>query len=97
MHVPINIKSPNNISKWQMGFNSAFKGLIIVRHTSDIYTEWKRVNPLQTAYILSKAILVVYFQMNQRCNFMDVTMLIDDIVHEISLATMETKLEVLTL
>jgi hypothetical protein len=28
MHVPINVKSPNNISKWQMGFNSAFKVLI---------------------------------------------------------------------
>jgi hypothetical protein len=28
MHVPINVKSPNNISKWQMGFNSAFKRLI---------------------------------------------------------------------
>jgi hypothetical protein len=27
MHVPINVKSPNNISKWQVGFNSAFKGL----------------------------------------------------------------------
>ena len=28
MHVPVNVKSPNNISEWQMGFNSAFKGLI---------------------------------------------------------------------
>ena len=28
MHGPINIKSPNNTSKWQMGLNSAFKGLI---------------------------------------------------------------------
>jgi hypothetical protein len=28
MHGPINVKSPNNISKWQMEFNSAFKGLI---------------------------------------------------------------------
>jgi hypothetical protein len=28
MHVPINVKSSNNTSKWQMGFNSAFKGLI---------------------------------------------------------------------
>jgi hypothetical protein len=28
MHGPINVKSPNNMSKWQMGFNSAFKGLI---------------------------------------------------------------------
>jgi hypothetical protein len=27
MHGPINVKSPNNIRKWQMGFNSAFKGL----------------------------------------------------------------------
>jgi hypothetical protein len=27
MHVLMNVKSPNNISKWQMGFNSAFKGL----------------------------------------------------------------------
>ena len=27
MHGPINVKSANNISKWQMGFNSAFKGL----------------------------------------------------------------------
>jgi hypothetical protein len=26
---PINVKSPNNTSKWQMGFNSAFKGLIM--------------------------------------------------------------------
>jgi hypothetical protein len=28
MHGPISVKSPNNISKWQIGFNSAFKGLI---------------------------------------------------------------------
>jgi hypothetical protein len=27
MHGPINVKSPNNSSKWQMRFNSAFKGL----------------------------------------------------------------------
>jgi hypothetical protein len=31
MHGPINVKSPNNISEWQMGFNSAFKGLKDVR------------------------------------------------------------------
>jgi hypothetical protein len=28
MHGPINVRSPNNTSKWQMEFNSAFKGLI---------------------------------------------------------------------
>ena len=27
MHGPIKVKYPNNSSKWQMGFNSAFKGL----------------------------------------------------------------------
>jgi hypothetical protein len=27
MHGPMNVKFPNNISKWQMEFNSAFKGL----------------------------------------------------------------------
>jgi hypothetical protein len=27
MHGPTNVKSSNNISKWQMGFNSAFKGI----------------------------------------------------------------------
>jgi hypothetical protein len=27
MHGPIKIRSPDNTSKWQMGFNSAFKGL----------------------------------------------------------------------
>jgi hypothetical protein len=29
MHGPIKVKSPNNIRKWQMGLNSAFKGLIV--------------------------------------------------------------------
>jgi hypothetical protein len=28
MHLPINVKSPNNISKWHMGINLAFKGLM---------------------------------------------------------------------
>jgi hypothetical protein len=27
MQGPMNVKFPNNISKWQLGFNSAFKGL----------------------------------------------------------------------
>jgi hypothetical protein len=29
MHIPITVKIPNNISEWQMGFNSAFKGLTL--------------------------------------------------------------------
>jgi hypothetical protein len=35
IHVPIKVKSPNNISEWQMEFISAFKGLIKLR---DIFT-----------------------------------------------------------
>jgi hypothetical protein len=29
MHLLINVKFPNNISKWHMGFNSVFKGLML--------------------------------------------------------------------
>jgi hypothetical protein len=29
MRGPINVKSPNNITNWQMRFNSAFKGLML--------------------------------------------------------------------
>jgi hypothetical protein len=36
MHLPINVKSPNNISKGHMEFNSVFKGLN------------SRVKPLET-------------------------------------------------
>jgi hypothetical protein len=38
MHEPINLKFPNNTSKWQMGFNSAFKGLI------NVFTKHERLN-----------------------------------------------------
>ena len=37
MHGPINVKSPNNISEWQMGFNSTYKGLshISISHITE--------------------------------------------------------------
>jgi hypothetical protein len=35
MDGPMNVKSPNNTSKWQMGFNSAFKGLLRKREGRD--------------------------------------------------------------
>jgi hypothetical protein len=38
MHGPINVKSPNNNSEWQMEFNSAFKGL-----KDSFYEELERV------------------------------------------------------
>jgi hypothetical protein len=42
MHVLINVKSPNNISKWQMGFNSAFKGLseILSYKQRGLHVKW---------------------------------------------------------
>jgi hypothetical protein len=36
MHGPINVKSPDNTSKWQMGFNSELKGLTSVTATKSI-------------------------------------------------------------
>jgi hypothetical protein len=45
MHLPINFKSPNNISKWQVGFNSAFKGLIFLSSTeSSKITKGKHID-----------------------------------------------------
>jgi hypothetical protein len=38
MHGHMNVKFPNNTSKWQMEFNSAFKGLIAT-HSSTIHIE----------------------------------------------------------
>jgi hypothetical protein len=49
MHLPVNVKSPNNISKWQMGFNSAFKELIfellcdLIHCRNENYTTGKTV------------------------------------------------------
>jgi hypothetical protein len=52
MHGPINVKSPNNTSKWQIGFNSAFKGLkVYIKYNplksyffrqlrSELYKKW---------------------------------------------------------
>jgi hypothetical protein len=35
MHLLINVKFPNNIRKWQMGLNSAFKGLKLTEENTD--------------------------------------------------------------
>jgi hypothetical protein len=42
MHGPINVKSPNNTRKWQMGFNSAFKGLILMQKMKYIFKATRR-------------------------------------------------------
>jgi hypothetical protein len=36
----MNVKSPNNISKWHMRFNSAFKGLMEVLSMDAIARNW---------------------------------------------------------
>jgi hypothetical protein len=38
MHRSMDVKAPNNTRKWQMGFNSAFKGLILLFLTKKDYT-----------------------------------------------------------
>jgi hypothetical protein len=53
MHVPISVKSPNNISKWQMGFNSAFKWLMVtaeLQADNAIYFQRKIQLPGFSAY-----------------------------------------------
>jgi hypothetical protein len=40
MQLPINVKSPNNIRKWQVGFNSAFKGLMKLKILS---TDFRKI------------------------------------------------------
>jgi len=46
MHGPINVKSPNNISEWQMGFNSAF-----IRVNTIICTQTDVLNDIDSAQI----------------------------------------------
>jgi hypothetical protein len=61
MHGPINVKSPKNTSKWQMGFNSAFKGLTVkVTHLvffreSEFQELWLILSPFALMLILGIA------------------------------------------
>jgi Leu/Phe-tRNA-protein transferase len=50
MHGPINVKSPNNNSNWQMGFNSAFKGLIAVCKMMETWIGEKLLSACRTEY-----------------------------------------------
>jgi hypothetical protein len=62
MQVPINVQSPNNISKWQMGFNSAFKGL-----TSQITAIVLSTNLfLQTAKTIIRCSILIYIQQDAK-------------------------------
>jgi hypothetical protein len=60
MHVHINVKSSNNISEWQMGFNSAFKGLI------STFTGYKQysISDTKRAVILEKKISAATIRLN---------------------------------
>jgi hypothetical protein len=48
MHGPMNVKYPNNTSKWQMEFNSAFKGLIWF--TLKILQLTSKISPLMSEF-----------------------------------------------
>jgi hypothetical protein len=47
MHGPINVKSLNNTSKWQMGFNSAFRELIVVKVKEQVKFTLEQVTKAQ--------------------------------------------------
>jgi hypothetical protein len=61
MHGPINVKSLNNISKWVMGFNSAFEGLkcLVTKYVSLIHAEYLII--LNTQNLLWRLPLPVYY------------------------------------
>jgi hypothetical protein len=40
MHGAMNVKFPNNTSKWQMEFNSAFKGLMKLEYSPQIFEKY---------------------------------------------------------
>jgi hypothetical protein len=68
MHLPINVKSPNNISKWQMEFNSAFKGLNVTDQVSNPY---KTTGNITVMHILIKNVQILqkytaFFGINYR-------------------------------
>jgi hypothetical protein len=61
MHGPINVKSHNNTSKWQIEFNSAFKGLIYMGPCIVIIFKYRSPNKmhmLQSLFYLTIALHV---------------------------------------
>jgi hypothetical protein len=50
----MNVKSPNNTSKWQMGFNSAFKGLMVTYNYFVMYKTLRDVQDKNTALLEHK-------------------------------------------
>jgi hypothetical protein len=62
MHGPINVKSPNNTCKWQIGFYSAFKGLKVnctPVQALRLYTD-------RTAHRESRVIALLFFDHSTR-------------------------------
>jgi hypothetical protein len=62
MHVPINVKSPNNISKWQMGFNSAFKWLRKKFGPVNIDNVWRIRNNMEIGNLIEGADIVRFIK-----------------------------------
>jgi hypothetical protein len=62
MHLPINVKSPNNISKWQMGFNSAFKGLRKISGPVNIDNIWRIRNNMEIDKLIAGTDIVRFIK-----------------------------------
>jgi len=63
MHGPINVKSPNNTSKWQMAFNSPFKGLMNLEFSRRIF---KKFSNIKLHEIQSSGIRVIPKRVSER-------------------------------
>ena len=69
MHVPINVKSPNNINKWQMRFNSVFKELILLGYRSTLNSSCISTIvlrfPSDRYHIINTALIKLYAEKNE--------------------------------
>jgi hypothetical protein len=71
MHGPINVKSPNNISEWQMGFNSAIKGLRCPKWLSCVLT-----SPVSRVLWSPTEALLPYLERSHDCSISELVSLI---------------------
>jgi hypothetical protein len=74
MHGPINVKSPNNTNKWQMGFNSAFKGLNKPNGDDSPQSKGKKLQ----VNVKVKSTLEQVMKAHRKCSTLSLTLAIDE-------------------
>jgi hypothetical protein len=69
MQVPINVKSPNYTSKWQVGFNSAFKGLRYVYNDTQVFCVKDFLLVMLSVLVTVTEVLYLTVYLHFRCAF----------------------------